>query len=125
MVEINQDLPRRLDHNKLVLLDTQPTSGTQAESKSCQTPFNKAFDDAPPGAGAVVYTRNRNTEWYCRACNRFIIPVWIRQAKHIYPSCYTCFCEELALLEGDENLGIPMELVQKTQIEAPAVAAAV
>jgi hypothetical protein len=52
-------------------------------------------DEIPPGASSVRAVYNRGTGYYCQACLRFIVPVWIRQATVIFPACRVCFEEEL------------------------------
>jgi hypothetical protein len=71
MVLVNNDLPCRL-------------TGVSSHFDTC----------SPPGAKAVKYVRNRNTEWYCSDCLKFIFPIWIRQAGTVFPVCEVCFYEQ-------------------------------
>src|SRR5271166_3474106 len=48
-------------------------------------------EDLPPGASAVKSILNRGTGWYCTDCLMFIVPMYIRQGKLIYPVCRVCF----------------------------------
>lgn len=68
------------------------------------------FDSTlPPGASAVRQTVNKGTGWYCTACASFIVPVWVRRAKTVFPCCMECFGDELAVYGGDEGVAILAE----------------
>lgn len=82
MVQLNQDLPSKLDRSQLTMIS-----------------------DLPPGASKVQNVVNRGTGWYCQACMMFIAPIWIRDAEAVFPACLECFIEEV-LKEGGGDVAL-------------------
>jgi hypothetical protein len=55
-----------------------------------------------PGGMSVKHVPRRSTEYYCKTCLAFIMPMWIRKQGATFPACRECFYNDLAVIQIGE-----------------------
>ena len=113
---IMQDLISSQD-NPLKLTEYQPETSSS----------NSLADELPtPGTSKLRFVRNKGTNWYCGDCAAFVVPLWIRRGKYVYPACIECFYNDVRdnfdTAKEVERVAIPVEtVVPETKDPDPGV----